>query len=199
MKLLPARGSGYKHSLNCTRSQPAHAVPETMQIESFQQEFQNIYGRRPEIYRAPGRVNLIGEHTDYNEGFVMPAAINFFTWLAISPRSDSTVNIRSRAFTEPVTIVLNGDLRPRHAWSDYVVGIIDQIRHSGKKLAGADILIQSEVPMGSGLSSSAAIEVAAGFSLLKTNQYPVDRTELALLCQRAENLFVGMRCGIMDQ
>jgi galactokinase len=170
-----------------------------MQIESFQQEFQNIYGRRPEVYRAPGRVNLIGEHTDYNDGFVMPAAINFFTWLAISPRSDSTINIRSRAFTEPVTIVLNGDLRPRHAWSDYVVGIIDQIRQSGKKLAGADILIQSEVPMGSGLSSSAAIEVAAGFSLLRTNKYVVDRTELALLCQRAENLFVGMRCGIMDQ
>lgn len=170
-----------------------------MQIESFQQEFQKIYGRRPELYRAPGRVNLIGEHTDYNDGFVMPAAINFFTWLAISQRSDSTINIRSRAFSEPVTIVLNGDLRPRHAWSDYVVGIIDQIRQSGKKLAGADILIQSEVPMGSGLSSSAAIEVAAGFSLLSTNQYAVDRTELALLCQRAENLFVGMRCGIMDQ
>ena len=170
-----------------------------MQIESFQQEFQKIYGRRPEVYRAPGRVNLIGEHTDYNDGFVMPAAINFFTWLAISPRSDSTVNIRSRAFTEPVTVVLNGDLRPRHAWSDYVVGIIEQIRQSGKKLAGADILIQSEVPMGSGLSSSAAIEVAAGFSLLRTNRYTVDRTELALLCQRAENLFVGIRCGIMDQ
>ena len=170
-----------------------------MQIESFQQEFQKIYGRRPEVYRAPGRVNLIGEHTDYNDGFVMPAAINFFTWLAISRRSDATINIRSRAFSEPVTIVLNGDLRPRHAWSDYVVGIIDQIRQSGKKLAGADILIQSEVPMGSGLSSSAAIEVAAGFSLLSTNQYAVDRTELALLCQRAENLFVGMRCGIMDQ
>jgi galactokinase len=170
-----------------------------MQIESFQQEFQKIYGRRPEVYRAPGRVNLIGEHTDYNDGFVMPAAINFFTWLAISPRSDSTINIRSRAFSEPVTIVLNGDLRPRHAWSDYVVGIIEQIRQSGKKLAGADILIQSEVPMGSGLSSSAAIEVAAGFSLLRTNKYAVDRTELALLCQRAENLFVGMRCGIMDQ
>ncbi len=170
-----------------------------MQIESFQQEFQNIYGRQPEIYRAPGRVNLIGEHTDYNDGFVMPAAINFYTWLAISPRSDSTINIRSRAFNEAVSIVLNGDLRPRHAWSDYVVGIIDQIRHSGKKVTGADILIESEVPMGSGLSSSAAIEVAAAFSLLSTNNYSIDRTELALLCQRAENLFVGMRCGIMDQ
>jgi galactokinase len=170
-----------------------------MQIASFQQEFQKIYGRRPEIYRAPGRVNLIGEHTDYNEGFVMPAAINFYTWLAISPRSDSTVNIRSRAFDDLVTVTLNGDLRPRHAWSDYVVGIIDQIRRSGKKIAGADILIQSEVPMGSGLSSSAAIEVAAAFSLLSANDISVDRTELALLCQRAENLFVGMRCGIMDQ
>lgn len=170
-----------------------------MQIESFQQEFQKIYGCRAAIYRAPGRVNLIGEHTDYNDGFVMPAAINFYTLLAISPRSDSTVNIRSLAFSDPITISLNGDLRPQHTWSDYVVGIIDQIRRSGKKLSGADILIQSDVPVGSGLSSSAAIEVAAAFSLLKTNSYSIDRTELALLCQRAENQFVGMRCGIMDQ
>src|SRR5689334_14937169 len=165
MKLSPVPGNGCRRILNSTRNQQAHAAPEIMQIASFQQEFQKIYGRRPEIYRAPGRVNLIGEHTDYNEGFVMPAAINFYTWLAISPRSDSTVNIRSRAFDDLVTVTLNGDLRPRHAWSDYVVGIIDQIRRSGKKIAGADILIESEVPMGSGLSSSAAIEVAAAFSL----------------------------------
>src|ERR1051326_4013361 len=119
-----------------------------VEVEDIKERFQSLRGAAPRVFRAPGRVNLIGEHTDYNDGFVMPAAINFFTWLAISRRSDSTINIRSRAFSEPVTIVLNGDLRPRHAWSDYVVGIIEQIRQSGKKLAGADILIQSEVPMG---------------------------------------------------
>ncbi|HVH87616.1 MAG TPA: galactokinase [Terriglobales bacterium] len=170
-----------------------------MDIESFKQEFRRIYRSEPQLFRAPGRVNLIGEHTDYNQGFVMPAAIDFYTWLAIAKRSDSAVNIRSDVFAESISLRLTDGLRPQHSWSDYVVGVIDQIRQSGNTLAGADILIRGEVPMGSGLSSSAAIEVAAAFSLLTINNWPVDRTQLALLCQRAENNFVGMRCGIMDQ
>lgn len=170
-----------------------------MDIESFKQEFRRIYRSEPQLFRAPGRVNLIGEHTDYNQGFVMPAAIDFYTWLAIARRSDSAVNIRSDVFAESISLRLTDGLRPQHSWSDYVVGVIDQIRQSGNTLAGADILIRGEVPMGSGLSSSAAIEVAAAFSLLTINNWPVDRTQLALLCQRAENNFVGMRCGIMDQ
>jgi len=170
-----------------------------MDLEGFKQAFSKLYGSEPELFRAPGRVNLIGEHTDYNQGFVMPAAIDFYTWLGIATRSDSIINIRSDSFADTVSVRMLDGLRPRHGWSDYVVGVIDQISRSWKKLAGADILIRGEVPMGSGLSSSASIEVAAAFSLLSINQYPVDRTELALLCQRAENNFVGMRCGIMDQ
>jgi galactokinase len=170
-----------------------------MDLESFKQAFRELYGSEPQLFRAPGRVNLIGEHTDYNQGFVMPAAIDFYTWLGIATRTDSVVNIRSDSFADAISVRMVDGFRPQHGWSDYVVGVIDQINRSGRKLAGADILIRGEVPMGSGLSSSASIEVAAAFSLLSVNQYPIDRTELALLCQQAENNFVGMRCGIMDQ
>jgi galactokinase len=170
-----------------------------MDIQSFQQEFRQQYGSDPLLFRAPGRVNLIGEHTDYNEGFVMPAAIDFYTWVAIAKRDDTVVNIRSHAFDGPVSVTLDRVLQPQGKWHDYVVGVIDELLLSGKGLRGADILIHSEVPIGSGLSSSAAIEVASGIALLSANGYAIDRKELALLCQRAENNFVGMRCGIMDQ
>src|SRR5436305_5679010 len=170
-----------------------------MDIEGLKQEFRKLYGSHPQVFRAPGRVNLIGEHTDYNEGFVMPAAIDFSTWAAVASRSDSTFNLRSHSFSEPLSFNLSDGLQPRHDWSDYALGVIDQIKHSGQRLSGADILIHGEVPVGAGLSSSAAIEVAVGLALLTSSGESVDRTQLALLCQRAENDFVGMRCGIMDQ
>ena len=170
-----------------------------MDIEALQRDFRKLYDQEPQIFRAPGRVNLIGEHTDYNEGLVMPAAIDFYTTVAIAPRSDTKVNVRSQSFEETVSFDLDHDLRPKHSWSDYVVGVIDQIRRSGECLHGADILIRGDVPIGAGLSSSAAIEVAVGFALLSAKHSTIERTQLALLCQRAENEFVGMRCGIMDQ
>jgi galactokinase len=170
-----------------------------MDIEGLKQEFRKLYGSHPQVFRAPGRVNLIGEHTDYNEGFVMPAAIDFSTWAAVTSRSDSTFNLRSHSFSEPVSFNLSDGQQPRHNWSDYAVGVIQQIKHSGQRLGGADILIHGEVPIGAGLSSSAAIEVVVGLALLTSSGRSVDRTQLALLCQRAENEFVGMRCGIMDQ
>lgn len=170
-----------------------------MDIETLKRDFREVYRQEPQIARAPGRVNLIGEHTDYNEGFVMPAAIDFYTSVAIAPRPDTKVNLRSQSFEETLSFDLNEGLRSKHDWSDYVVGVIDQIKRSGQCLHGADILIHGEVPIGAGLSSSAAIEVAVGFALLNAKNAPIDRKKLALLCQRAENEFVGMRCGIMDQ
>jgi galactokinase len=170
-----------------------------MDIEAFKQEFRKAFGAEPNVFRAPGRVNLIGEHTDYNEGFVMPAAVDFFTWAAVAQRRDSKINVRSQDFSKSISLSLDNQFEPKHTWSDYVVGVIDQIKRSNQPVKGIDILIHGEVPMGAGLSSSAAIEVAVGFALMSTNGRAVDRTQLALLCQRAENQFVGMRCGIMDQ
>src|SRR2546423_10070106 len=126
-----------------------HSCERTMTDASEMREaFGGLYGGEALVYRAPGRVNLIGEHTDYNEGFVMPAAIDFYTWVAIAPRSDSKVNIRSQSFEDNLSIDLDGDLRPRHAWSDYVVGVLEQIKHEGNAVSGADILIHGEVPIG---------------------------------------------------
>jgi galactokinase len=144
-------------------------------------------------------VNLIGEHTDYNEGFVMPSAIDFYTWTALRNREDAELNITSLEVSEAISVFLNGNVRPRKDWSDYVVGVVNQFRRAGTVTKGADVLIHGEVPIGAGLSSSAALEVSVGFAALRSRGCAINRTELALLCQRAENDFAGMRCGIMDQ
>jgi galactokinase len=151
-------------------------------------------------YRAPGRVNLIGEHTDYNDGFVLPAAIDFSTAVTISPRDDRIVKVFSSSFSERITFDLDeSSPEPRRHWSDYVRGVAVTLEQAGYRLRGAKLQIDSNVPIGAGLSSSAAIEVATGYSLLQQSGFDVGGSELARLCQRAENNFVGMRCGIMDQ
>jgi galactokinase len=164
------------------------------------QEFHLRHGISARVYRAPGRVNLIGEHTDYNEGYVMPAAIEFYTWIAVAPRDDRRLVIHSTNFPDSMEVDLQDDEPiPRNHWSDYVVGVAVMIERAGHRLRGAELLVHGEVPMGSGLSSSAAIEVAAGLALLGISGLAMQRVELAKLCQQAENGFVGARCGIMDQ
>jgi galactokinase len=163
-------------------------------------QFRRAFGSEPRLFRAPGRVNLIGEHTDYNDGFVLPAALELSTTVAVAPRADRQVRVRSLRTGETVAFDLNeADARPRHHWSDYVRGVAIMLERAGHRLSGADLLIASDVPIGSGLSSSAALEVSTGFALLSLAGLPIDRKQLALTCQRAENDFVGMRCGIMDQ
>jgi galactokinase len=171
-----------------------------MNRESLSERFQRLYAKTPRIYRAPGRVNLIGEHTDHNEGFVMPMAINFSTWVAIAPRDDRRILMQSESFKETVEFDLDEPVAHGSGhWSDYSRGVALTLEQAGRHLRGATLLIQSEVPIGSGLSSSAALEVASGFALLENSGATVDRWQLARLCQQAENEFVGMRCGLMDQ
>lgn len=166
----------------------------------MQQTFHELYGTDAQTYRAPGRVNLIGEHTDYNDGFVMPAAIGFATWVAAAPRIDRRLVIHSEDFAERIEFDLDEpQAKARQHWSDYVYGVAITLEQGGYGLRGANLLIRGDVPIGAGLSSSAAIEVATGYALLDIAGYTVDRVELAKLCQRAENNFVGLRCGIMDQ
>jgi len=168
--------------------------------QALTESFQGLYGGQPKIYRAPGRVNLIGEHTDYNQGFVMPAAIDFSTWVAIAPRKDRKLSIRSENFSETVELDLNQPAtQSRGHWSDYPFGVAVKVEQSGRRLVGANLLVRGEVPIGSGLSSSAAIEVATGMALLENSGLSIDRVTLAKLCRQAENEFVGMRCGLMDQ
>ena len=151
-------------------------------------------------FRAPGRVNLIGEHTDYNAGFVMPAAINLSAFARITPREDRKLEIRSTNFADEVELDLDDrELKARGHWSDYPIGVAVTLERAGHRLRGARLEIHSEVPMGSGLSSSAAVEVAVACAFVANSGVAIDRKDLALLCQKAENEFVGARVGIMDQ
>lgn len=169
-------------------------------VKTLRDLFRQRFGSEARVFRAPGRVNLIGEHTDYNNGFVMPVALDVYTWVAISTRSDRRLQIYSENFNESATIDL--DVRPQgplHAWPDYAHGVVEILKKTGYDLCGANIYIKGEVPIGAGLSSSAAIEVALGMALCASCGINVSPKELALACQRAEVEFVGTRCGIMDQ
>jgi len=165
-------------------------------VDTFRREFNG----EPHVYRAPGRVNLIGEHTDYNDGFVLPAALELATYAAASARPDRRLRVRSLLMDETLEFDLDEvDPKPRKDWSDYVRGVAVMLARAGHRLAGVDMMLWSDVPVGGGLSSSAALEVAVGYALLSESKLDVDLTALALTGQRAENEFVGMRCGIMDQ
>lgn len=162
--------------------------------------FEARYGRKPRIFRAPGRVNIIGEHTDYNDGFVMPAAIQFATSVAAAARTDRKLQAYSEKFREAREFDLDDEApAAKGDWTDYVRGIAVTLERAGYHLRGADLVIRGNVPIGAGLSSSAAIEVATASALLAVSGLSLPPTEIARLCQRAENEFVGMRCGIMDQ
>jgi len=156
--------------------------------------------RAHRLFRAPGRVNLIGEHTDYNDGFVMPAAINFSTWITLYDLEEHQLAFQSDSFREQVVLDLdNPPTSPRGHWSDYPIGVALMLQRAGYDLQGARLIISTEVPIGSGLSSSAALEVVTAIALTAHSNIAIDPVELALLCQRAENEFVGARVGIMDQ
>ena len=145
-------------------------------------------------------MNLIGEHTDYNDGFVMPAALDFSTWVHVSPLEQHRLQIFSENFNEEVEVDLDDPkLAARGHWSDYPIGVAVVMERAGYRIRGAHLRIRGDVPIGSGLSSSAAIEVATACALAANSGLKIDLRELALLCQRAENEFVGARVGIMDQ
>ena len=145
-------------------------------------------------------MNLIGEHTDYNDGFVMPAALDFSTWVNLSPLEQHRLHIYSENFNEEVEVDLDDqNLKARGHWSDYPIGVAVTLERAGYRLRGASLRIRGDVPIGSGLSSSAAIEVATACALTANSELKIDARELARLCQRAENEFVGARVGIMDQ
>jgi galactokinase len=162
--------------------------------------FEELFSIPPKIFSAPGRVNLIGEHTDYNDGFVMPCAIGLSTRVAISPRRDNKLVVHSDEFPDQFEFDL--DHLPEHGtgkWSDYVVGVAVMLQRIGHPARGANLLVHGGVPMGAGLSSSAAIEVASALALISLNGAMFPLPQIAKLCQRSENVFIGARVGIMDQ
>ena len=161
----------------------------------------STYNAEPAVYSAPGRVNLIGEHTDYSGGFVMPAAIDFSTLIAISPRTDGRFLAHSVNFNEHVDRPIDELLAARaKSWTDYPAGVLWALREKGIDVSsGFSLTIVGDVPLGAGLSSSASVEVCTAFAVLGTLGTEMPLSEIALLCQRAENAFVGANVGIMDQ
>jgi galactokinase len=181
-----------------TLSPDPNAIPSS--ARAVAEEFHRRHGTQARVFFAPGRVNLIGEHTDYNEGFVMPCALGFRTYVAIAGRSDRTLKVYSLDFDETLSIDLdNPGSGPTGHWSDYVRGVAAVLCSRGVELRGADLVIHGDVPIGAGLSSSAAIEVATAFALLGISGVSLDRREIAAICQRAEHEYAGTKCGIMDQ
>jgi galactokinase len=163
-------------------------------------DFETRLKRKPLLFRAPGRVNLIGEHTDYNDGFVLPAAIELATYVAAAPRADRKLRVESRAFGDGAEMDLDAPPSgPRGHWSDYVFGVAIELLRAKTPLVGADLSIDGDLPIGAGLSTSAALEVSVGLALTTLAGAPVAPVDLALIGARAENGFVGMRCGVMDQ
>ena len=166
--------------------------------------FRELTGRDAAgLWRAPGRVNLIGEHTDYNDGFVFPLAIDLHVLVAASAREDRVLRVRSIEKGETVEVADVHTLKPepswKGAWAAYVAGMAWALREAGHAIGGADIVVGSTLPAGAGLSSSAALECGVGQALTELHGVSLPRLELAKLAQRAENAFVGMPCGLMDQ
>lgn len=172
-------------------------------INSVETAFEAVLGyKASHLIQAPGRVNLIGEHTDYNDGFVLPCAINYQTVVAASARSDSKVKVVAVDYgnavdefdlTQPITFVEN------KMWANYIRGVVKYLMERGYSFNGADIAVSGNVPQGAGLSSSAALEVVIGQTFKELYHLPISQAEIALNGQQAENQFVGCNCGIMDQ
>lgn len=175
-----------------------------LDLQQLRDEFTQRYGLATTIsYFSPGRVNLIGEHIDYNGGYVLPGAISLGISAIVSKRSDSLVRVYSKEFNQEVIIdtqnesIVTEEDRHTH-WSDYIASTLQVLSDNGVELFGADILLDSDLPLGSGLSSSAALECLIAF-IFNEHHYTQYRTELALDAQRAEREYVGVNCGIMDQ
>lgn len=157
------------------------------------------YGNEPEvIVRAPGRINLIGEHTDYNNGFVLPAAINRNIFLGFSKRGDNEVHLHSMDLKESYSFKIDEIAAPCKTWSDYITGVVQQLLKRNFKLEGFNCVFGGNIPIGAGLSSSAALECGIAFGLNKLFNHSLSALEIALTGQATENEFVGVRCGIMD-
>jgi len=168
--------------------------------EALSKRFQQLHGTRPKIFRAPGRVNLIGEHTDYNDGYVMPIAIELYTWVAAGRRDDRILRVQSLHFGETMELPLD-ELAgsPRQHWSDYIRGVAAVLGAGGRKLSGANLVIHGQLPLGGGLSSSASLEISTALALMWASNFELPPLEMVRACQRAEHEYAGTRCGMMDQ
>jgi len=167
--------------------------------KAVETKFKELYVEQPCLVRSPGRVNLIGEHTDYNMGYVLPAAIDKVIYFAIAPRDDRRCSVYALDLDQKCQFGLS-DLHPSpDGWPNYLMGVVDQLVKEHRELRGFNCVFGGDIPIGAGLSSSAAIEAGLAYALNRVFDLGIDRLSLVKLAQKAENEFVGVRCGIMDQ
>ncbi len=168
-------------------------------IETVRTVFISNFGHPTLFVQSPGRINLIGEHTDYNQGFVLPAAIDKAIYLAIGKREDKEVHLIAADLADSFSVALNNLSFSEKTWSNYLIGVVDQLQKNGYQLGGFNAVLAGDVPLGAGLSSSAAVECATVFALNELFELGLSKIEMVRLAQKAENEFVGVKCGIMDQ
>lgn len=167
--------------------------------KKIEKKYTELYNSAPLLFRSPGRVNIIGEHTDYNEGFVLPAAIDKAIYIAIGKNGEETVRLYSSEFDESYENQLS-DIRPSEQhWANYVLGVVDQLKKRGYIIHGFNLVFDGDIPVGAGLSSSAAIECATAFALNEIFGLQISKMELVEIAQKAEHTYAGVMCGIMDQ
>ncbi len=160
--------------------------------------FEERYKRKPQLYFSPGRINLIGEHIDYNDGYVLPAAIDSGVWFAVAPNNTDVINCYSWDMKESLSVSCH-EVKPQNSWKNYILGVIHVMLENKLNIKGIDVVFGGNLPVGAGLSSSAAVECGLAFALNDIFQLKKSRKELALIAQRAEHLYPGVKCGIMDQ
>jgi galactokinase len=166
--------------------------------KNIREQFLKQFNRTPVIFAAPGRVNLIGEHTDYNEGFVLPGAIDKKIYVAIAKNEDKLLNVYAGQYRQFLSFSLE-DIKPVKGWATYLLGTIFNLQQKGFSITGIDLIIDGNIPLGAGMSSSAAVCSAFGFALNEIFDLGLSRMDLALLGQKTEHNFAGLQCGIMDQ
>ena len=170
-------------------------------ISTTTEHFKTIFQHEPEaVFLSPGRINIIGEHVDYNDGFVLPAAINKYICFAVSKSEDDTCSFVAKDLNESYSFNWKEDIKPiDKVWVNYLLGVLHQLKERNFLLKGLKIVFSSTIPMGAGLSSSAALECGFGYAINKLFKLGLSREEIALIGQQSEHTFVGVKCGIMDQ
>lgn len=168
-------------------------------IDKLEQKFKTLYKDEPLFFRSPGRINLLGEHIDYNEGIVFPAAIDQYIYIAIGARNDDQIHLYSMDYEESFQSSIHHVKKTEPVWTQYILGVVDQFQKSGVAIHGFNMVFGGNIAQGAGLSSSAALECAVAFGLQELNGLTFRKMQLAKLAQAAENQFVGVNCGLMDQ
>ncbi len=168
-------------------------------VDEIKAVFKLMYGHEPRLFYSPGRVNLVGEHTDYNLGYALPAAIDKAIYAGIAKRDDNKIRIHSIEFDDAVSTELH-HLRPdEKVWPNYVLGVVDQLNKRNYKLTGFDLVFCGDIPIGAGMASSAAVECATVYALNEIFELGISKLHMAMIAQKAEHEFAGVMCGIMDQ